>query len=71
MVAAGHFSPLEHLRVQAEQAEAKAQWQRAQHQALASREKLSRLLGLSTAQRDFRLPGSHGVVSVCSGTQNR
>lgn len=56
MVAAGHFSPLEHLRVQAEQAEAKAQWQRAQYQALASREKLNRLLGLSTAQRDFRLP---------------
>lgn len=56
MVAAGHFSPLEQMRVQAEQAEAKAQWQRAQHQALASREKLSRLLGLSAAQRDFRLP---------------
>lgn len=57
MVAAGHFSPLEQMREQAQQAEMQAQRQRAQHQALASREKLTRLLGFSaTQQREFRLP---------------
>ena len=56
MAEAGNFSKLAQLREQAFYADATAQLARARHQALAERERLARLLGLSGAQLDFKLP---------------
>jgi outer membrane protein TolC len=56
MAEAGNFSKLARMREQAFQADAKADLARARQQALAERERLTRLLGLSAAQPNFRLP---------------
>ncbi len=56
MVQAGNFNKLAQMREQAFYADATAQLARAQHQAVAERERLVRLLGLSGAQLDFKLP---------------
>ncbi|MEK8046875.1 TolC family protein [Ideonella margarita] len=57
MVAAGNFSKLSQMREQAFYADATAQLTRAQHQAVATRERLVRLLGLSSAGANaFTLP---------------
>lgn len=56
MVEAGNFSRLAQMREQAFYADATAQLARAQHQALADRERLVRVLGLSGMQLAFRLP---------------
>lgn len=56
MLQAGNFSKLAQMREQAFQADATAQLARTRHQASAQRERLVRLLGLSGAQLDFRLP---------------
>lgn len=56
MAAAGNYHRLEQLREQAFYADAIAQRARAQHQAVATRERLARLLGLSGSGLDFRLP---------------
>jgi len=56
MLAAGNFSQLAQMREQSFYAEAITQLARAQHQALASRERLTRLLGLGGAQLGFTLP---------------
>lgn len=55
MVQAGNFSKLDQMREQAFYADATAQLARAQHQAVAERERLTRLLGLS-GQQSFTLP---------------
>ena len=56
MAAAGNFSALAQLREQAFQADAVAQLARARHQALAARERLTRLLGLGGEARRLLLP---------------
>jgi outer membrane protein TolC len=56
MVQAGNFNKLTQMREQAFHADATAQLARARHQATADREKLTRLLGLSGPQLNFRLP---------------
>ncbi len=56
MLQAGNFNKLTQMREQAFHADATAQLARARHQATADREKLTRLLGLTGAQLDFRLP---------------
>jgi outer membrane protein TolC len=56
MVAAGNFSSLAQMREQSFYSDATTQLARAQHQAVAARERLVRALGLSGAQLDFRLP---------------
>jgi len=56
MVQAGNFSKLAQMREQAFYADATAQLARAQHQAVADRERLVRALGLSGTQLAFRLP---------------
>jgi len=56
MLQAGNFNKLTQMREQAFYADATAQLARAQHQATADRERLTRLLGLSGEQLDFRLP---------------
>jgi outer membrane protein TolC len=56
MVEAGNFPRLAQMREQAFYADAVAQLARAQHQALAERERLARLLGLHGDELGFRLP---------------
>jgi len=56
MVAAGNFNKLAQMREQAFYADATADLARVQHQAVAERERLSRLLGLSGDQLNFQLP---------------
>lgn len=56
MVLAGNFNKLAQMREQAFYAEATAGLARARHDAVAARERLTRLLGLSGAQLDFQLP---------------
>lgn len=56
MVQAGNFPKLTQMREQAFYADATAQLARAQHQATASRERLTRLLGLFGDQVSFQLP---------------
>jgi len=56
MVQAGNFSPLEQLREQSFQAEAMAQLGRARQQALATRERLVRLLALAGGPASLSLP---------------
>jgi outer membrane protein TolC len=56
MVAAGNFNKLAQMREQAFYADATSDLARAQHQAVAERERLSRLLGLSGEQLNFQLP---------------
>ena len=53
---AGNWSRLDQAREQAFQADATAQLARTRHQATAAREQLSRLLGVSGADLDYRLP---------------
>ena len=55
MVQAGNFNKLAQMREQAFYADATSQLARAQHQAVAERERLTRLLGLSGIQ-SFTLP---------------
>lgn len=55
MAQAGNFSKLAQMREQAFYADATSQLARAQHQAVAERERLTRLLGLSGSQ-GFTLP---------------
>ena len=55
MVLAGNFNKLAQMREQAFYADATSQLARAKHQAVAERERLSRLLGLSGTQ-SFTLP---------------
>lgn len=56
MVQAGNFNKLSQLREQAFYADATAQLARARHRAVAERERLARLLGLSGEQLAFQLP---------------
>ena len=56
MVQAGNFSKLSQMREQAFYADATAQLARVQHQSVADRERLVRVLGLSGSQLAFRLP---------------
>jgi outer membrane protein TolC len=56
MAAAGNFSKLAQMREQSFYADATAQLARAQHQALAARERLTRVLALSGDQLAFTLP---------------
>ena len=56
MLQAGNFSKLQQMREQAFYADASAQLARAQHQALAEREGLTRWLGLSGDPQAFSLP---------------
>lgn len=56
MVLAGNFSKLAQMREQAFYADATSGLARAQHDALAARERLTRLLGLSGEQVNFKLP---------------
>lgn len=56
MLQAGNFNKLTQMREQAFYADATSQLARAQHQAVAERERLARLLGLSGAQLNFQLP---------------
>jgi hypothetical protein len=56
MVAAGNFNKLAQMREQSFYADATSDLARAQHQAVAQRERLSRLLGLSGEQLNFKLP---------------
>jgi outer membrane protein TolC len=56
MAAAGNFSTLDQLREQAFYADATSQLARAQQQAVARRERLTRLLGLAGRQLSFQLP---------------
>lgn len=56
MVLAGNFNKLAQMREQAFYADATASLARAQQQALAERERLTRLLGLSGDQLNFKLP---------------
>ncbi len=56
MVQAGNFSKLAQMREQAFYSDATLQLARAQHQVVAERERLARLLGLSGAQLAFELP---------------
>jgi outer membrane protein TolC len=56
MVQAGNLTKLAQMREQAFYADATAQLARAQHQASADKERLTRLLGLFGEQVNFRLP---------------
>ncbi|MEO0317315.1 MAG: hypothetical protein RL404_992 [Pseudomonadota bacterium] len=56
MAKAGNFSKLDEAREQAFHAEVSAQLKRAEHGALAARERLVRLLGLSGDDASLRLP---------------
>jgi len=56
MVQAGNFNKLSQMREQAFYADATAELARAQHQAIAERERLTRALGLWGGQLGFRLP---------------
>ncbi|MEO5670547.1 MAG: TolC family protein, partial [Ramlibacter sp.] len=56
MLQAGNFNKLTQMREQAFHADATMQLARAQHQATVERERLTRVLGLSGGQLDFRLP---------------
>ncbi|MEO8297149.1 MAG: TolC family protein [Burkholderiales bacterium] len=56
MAAAGNFSKLAQMREQSFYADATAQLARAQHQAVAARERLTRVLALSGDQRLVTLP---------------
>ena len=56
MVLAGNFNKLSQMREQAFYADATSGLARAQHQALAERERLTRALGLYGEQLNFRLP---------------
>jgi len=56
MLQAGNFNKLAQMRQQAFQADATAQLARARHQATVERERLVRLLGLSSEQLGFKLP---------------
>jgi outer membrane protein TolC len=56
MVLAGNFSKLAQMREQAFYADATSGLARAQHDAVAARERLTRLLGLSGEQINFKLP---------------
>jgi outer membrane protein TolC len=56
MVAAGNFSKLDQMREQVFYADATSGLARAQQQATASRERLTRLLGLSGEKIAFKLP---------------
>ena len=56
MAAAGNFSKLAQMREQSFYADATAQLARAQHQAVAARERLARVLALSGEQLVFTLP---------------
>ena len=56
MVQAGNFNKLAQMRQQAFYGDATSQLARAQHQALAERERLVRMFGLSGSQLDFKLP---------------
>lgn len=56
MVQAGNLSKLDQMREQAFYADATSELARAQQQAVAERERLTRLLGLSGEQLNFKLP---------------
>jgi outer membrane protein TolC len=56
MAAVGHFSKLDRMREQAFYADATAQLARARQQAVAERERLTRLLGLWGEDAQFQLP---------------
>ena len=56
MLLAGNFNKLSRMREQSFYADAIANLARAQHQALAERERLVRVLGLSGEQLSFKLP---------------
>lgn len=56
MAAAGNFNKLAQMREQSFYSDATAQLARAQHQALAARERLTRVLALSGDQLGFTLP---------------
>ena len=56
MVAAGNFNKLAQMREQLFYADATAQLARAQHQSVAARERLTRVLALSGEQLEFKLP---------------
>lgn len=56
MAAAGNFNRLAKMREQSFYADATAQLARAGHQAIASRERLTRVLALSGDQLEFKLP---------------
>ena len=56
MAEAGNFNKLARMREQAFHADATSQLARAQHRAVAERERLTRLLGLSGEQVNFALP---------------
>ncbi|WP_332827293.1 TolC family protein [Ramlibacter sp.] len=56
MVQAGNFNKLAQMREQAFYADATSELARAQHQAVAARERLARALGLWGRQLDFQLP---------------
>ena len=56
MVQAGNFNQLAQMREEAFYSDATSQLARARHQALAERERLTRLLGLAPDQPSFRLP---------------
>lgn len=56
MLQAGNFSKLAQMREQAFQADAMIQLARTTHQAVAERERLVRVLGVSGPQRHFTLP---------------
>jgi outer membrane protein TolC len=56
MARAGNFSRLQQMREQAFYADAVAQLARARQSAVAARERLTRLMGLSGRNADYRLP---------------
>ena len=56
MVAAGNFNKLAQMREQSFYSDATTQLARMQHQAVAARERLTRVLALSGDQLDFKLP---------------
>jgi outer membrane protein TolC len=56
MVAAGNFSKLAQMREQSFYSDATTQLSRIQHQTVAARERLTRVLALSSEQLDFKLP---------------
>ena len=56
MAAAGNFSKLAQMREQSFYSDATAQLARAQHQAVAARERLTRVLALGGNQLEFKLP---------------
>jgi outer membrane protein TolC len=56
MAAAGNFNNLAQMREQSFYSDATAQLARAQHQAVAARERLTRVLALDSDQLEFKLP---------------